>query len=243
MKKFRIPLIAYDGWKFIFFFGFVGFLFLFFDVWFGKTVGALCVLFAGFCVAFFRDPDRDIPATDGVLSPADGTVMEVVSVDGEGYGRGRVLRIFLSVFDGHVQRSPVSGTVKSLRYMPGVFLDARDPRAPFANESNSIEIESEKGRVMVKQISGLLARRIVCWVRQDDVLEAGERIGLIRFGSQVDLYLPAEAEITVKEGDRVVAGQTVVAQWSLQAKLTTNQEIKKLAGLETKPNLEMGEKR
>jgi phosphatidylserine decarboxylase len=232
MKSFRVPLIAYDGWKFIFAFGFLGFLFLFFGVWFGKLVGALCVAFALFCVAFFRDPDRDIPQTDGILSPADGTVLEVVTVDGEGYGRGRVVRIFLSIFDGHVQRSPVSGTVKALRYVPGVFLDARDPRAPFANESNSIEIEGAKGRVMVKQISGLIARRIVCWVRPDDALEAGERIGLIRFGSQVDLYLPAEAEVVVKEGDKVVAGQTVVAQWTLAAKLATNAEIARMAGLE-----------
>lgn len=237
MKKFRIPLIAYDGWKFIFAFGFIGFLFLFFDVWFGKTVGALCVLFAMFCVAFFRDPDRDIPQVEGILSPADGTVLEVVTVDGEGYGKGRVIRIFLSVLDGHVQRSPVAGTVKALRYMPGVFLDARDPRAPFANESNSIEIENGKGRVMVKQISGLIARRIVCWVRPDDVLEAGERIGLIRFGSQVDLYLPMEAEVTVKEGDKMVAGQTVVAEWTLQAKLASNADVKQMA------NLEMEEKR
>ncbi len=220
MKKFRLSPIAYDGWKFVLGFGLLGFLFLFFGLWFSKLVGALCVLFAAFCVAFFRDPEREIPAVEGLLSPADGTVMEVAAVDGEGYGRGRVIRIFLSVFDGHIQRAPAAGTVLSLRYTPGVFLDARDPRAPFANESNLIEFQTAHGRVAVKQISGLIARRIVCWLRQDDDVEAGERIGLIRFGSQVDLYVPSEVLIDVKEGDKVVAGQTVVARWPHQEAVT-----------------------
>jgi phosphatidylserine decarboxylase len=213
MKKFRLVPIAYDGWKFILGFGFLGFLFLLFGPWFSNTVGVLLILLALFCVAFFRDPEREIPPTDDILSPADGVVLEVATVDGEGYGPGRVIRIFLSVLDAHVQRSPVTGTVKSLRYLPGLFLDARDPRAPFANESNLIELVSDRGRVMVKQISGFLARRIVCWVQEDDAVERGERIGLIRFGSQVDLYVPKDSEIAIKEGDRVVAGITPVARW------------------------------
>src|SRR5207253_1234503 len=132
----------------------------------------------------------------------------------EGYGPGRVIRIFLSIFDGHIQRSPVAGRVTSIRYMPGVFLDARDPRAPFANESNSIEFQTARGRVMVKQIAGLIARRIVCFVREDDDIELGERIGLIRFGSQVDLYVPQDAQLSVKEGDKMVGGMTLVGRWS-----------------------------
>jgi phosphatidylserine decarboxylase len=94
-----------------------------------------------------------------------------------------------------------------------LFLDARDPRAAFANESNVIQIDSPRGRVYVKQIAGLIARRIECWVRQGDELEAGERVGLIRFGSQVDLYIPTEAKVSVAEGDRVVGGLTVLATW------------------------------
>jgi phosphatidylserine decarboxylase len=164
-------------------------------------------------MAFFRDGEREIPETEDILSPADGTVREIVTMDGEGYGTGRVIRIFLSVFDGHIQRSPVAGKVKSIHYMPGLFLDARDTRAPFANESNMIEFETSRGRVAVKQIAGLIARRIVCWVREDDDLQLGERIGLIRFGSQVDLYLPRDVEVTVKEGEKVVAGQTVMGKW------------------------------
>lgn len=212
MSRFRIAPIAYDGWKFIIAFGLLGFSFLFFGVWFAKLMGVLLLFLAGFCVAFFRDAEREISAGD-ILSPADGTVTEVATVDGEGYGQGRVIRIFLSIFDGHVQRAPVPGRVKAVQYSPGLFLDARDPRAAFANESNSVEIETARGAVMVKQIAGLIARRIVCWVREDDDLEMGERIGLIRFGSQVDLYVPRDVEIAIKEGDKVLAGITVVGHW------------------------------
>jgi phosphatidylserine decarboxylase len=213
-RRFRIAPIAYDGWKFILGFGLLAFLFLFFGLWFSRVVGALCALFAVFCMAFFRDPERTIPATDDILSPADGTVLEVTTVEDEGYGPGRVVRIFLSIFDGHIQRSPVAGRVIGVKYAAGVFLDARDPRAPFANENNAIEIESAKGRVMVRQIAG-----IICWVRPDDPVDGGERIGLIRFGSQVNLYVPMDAAVSVKEGDKVVAGQTVMARWPAQAAL------------------------
>jgi phosphatidylserine decarboxylase len=231
VSRFRLAPIAYDGWKFILGFGLLGFLFLFFGLWFSKTVGAVLVFLALFCVAFFRDPERDIPQTDAVLSPADGTVLEIAAVDGEGYGPGRVVRIFLSVFDGHIQRSPVAGRAKSVRYTPGVFLDARDPRAPFANENNAVDFETPQGRVTVKQISGLIARRIVCWVREGDEVELGERIGLIRFGSQVDLYLPKEAEVVVKEGDKVLGGLTEMARWPKVPPLPQKAAAAGLAGL------------
>ncbi|HRY29236.1 MAG TPA: phosphatidylserine decarboxylase [Elusimicrobiota bacterium] len=219
MRKFRLSPVAYDGWKFIIVGLFLGGLFLFLGAWFAKVVGVLCLLFAGFCVMFFRDADRQIPDTDGILSPGDGTVMEISTVDGEGYGRGKVVRIFLSIFDGHIQRAPVSGTVTALRYMPGIFLDARDPRASFANESNAVDFETSWGKITVKQIAGLIARRIVCWVRRDDFVNAGDRIGLIRFGSQVDLYVPMETEILVKEGDKVLAGLSIIGRHPLAAKL------------------------
>ncbi|HNI56453.1 MAG TPA: phosphatidylserine decarboxylase, partial [Elusimicrobiota bacterium] len=191
----------------------LGALFLVFGAWFSKTVGGVLGLLALFSLRFFRDGERTVPVTTDLLAPADGTVTEVSDVDGEGYGRGRVIRIFLSVFDGHVQRAPLAGRVTKTHYQPGLFLDARNARAAFANESNAIEIESSKGRVVVRQIAGLIARRIVCWVRPDDVVEAGERIGLIRYGSQVNLYVPLDVEITVKDGDKVSAGQTIVGRW------------------------------
>lgn len=212
----RLFPIAGDGWKFVLGFVLVGGLFLLAGPFIGRFVGVLFILAAVFAVYFFRDGQRTIPATSDVLSPGDGRVLEVADVDGEGYGSGRVVRIFLSVLDGHVQRAPVAGKIVGTLYRPGSFLDARDPRAPFENESNSIDIESAQGRVMVRQIAGLIARRILCWVRPDDRVESGERIGLIRFGSQVDLYLPKAANVVVKEGQRVRAGQTIIARWPEQ---------------------------
>jgi phosphatidylserine decarboxylase len=209
----RLIPVAGDGWKFIGGFLLVGLLAGFGGVWFARVVAVVGVLAAGFALYFFRDPDRDVPRTEDVLSPADGRVMEVAAIDGEGYGPGRVIRIFLSVMDVHVQRSPVGGRVIKARYRPGKFLDARDPRAPFVNESNALEIETPRGRVVVRQIAGLIARRILCWARPEETLAAGERFGLIRFGSQVDLYLPADAEILVGVGQRVVGGVTAVARW------------------------------
>ncbi|MBK8650460.1 MAG: phosphatidylserine decarboxylase family protein [Elusimicrobia bacterium] len=205
--------VAGDGWKFIGGFLVVGLLAGLGGVWFARVVAVVGVLAAGFALYFFRDPDRDVPRTEDVLSPADGRVMEVAAIDGEGYGAGRVIRIFLSVMDVHIQRSPVGGRVIKARYRPGKFLDARDPRAPFVNESNALEIETPRGRVVVRQIAGLIARRILCWARPEETLAPGERFGLIRFGSQVDLYLPADVEILVGVGQRVVGGVTAVARW------------------------------
>lgn len=208
----RLFPIAGDGWKFVLGFVVLGGVFYAFGPLISRFIGVLFVLAALFSIYFFRDGKRTIPVTSDILSPGDGRVLEVSDVDGEGFGRGKVVRIFLSVLDGHVQRAPVAGRVTQTHYRPGSFLDARNPRAPFENESNSIDIASVYGRVMVRQIAGLIARRILCWVRQDDSVELGERIGLIRFGSQVDLYLPKELDIVVKEGQRVRAGETVIAR-------------------------------
>lgn len=208
----RILPIAGDGWKFVLGFVVLGGVFYAFGPLISRFVGVLFVLAALFSIYFFRDGERIIPVTADVLSPGDGRVLEVSDVDGEGYGRGRVVRIFLSVLDGHVQRAPVAGKVTQTFYRPGSFLDARHPRAPFENESNSIDIASVHGRVVVRQIAGLIARRILCWVRPDDTVALGERIGLIRFGSQVDVYLPRELHIVVRVGQRVRAGETVIAR-------------------------------
>jgi phosphatidylserine decarboxylase len=211
MKR-LIPVHA-DGWKFVVGFAVLGVLILSFS-WFNVLLGGFCLFAAVFSVAFFRDFERTIPQTDDLLSPADGTVTEIALIDGEGYGKGRVIRIFLSVFNGHIQRAPAAGKVTAITYTPGLFLDARDPKACFANESNAVEIQTPRGRILVKQIAGLIARRIVCWARPDDELRAGERFGLIRYGSQVDLYLPADVEVLVKENDKVLAGLTPMARWS-----------------------------
>lgn len=169
-------------------------------------------LAAGFCAYFFRDPARTLPTGQGlILCPADGKVMEVVPGTHEGKAV-QIVRIFLSVFDPHLQRTPITGTVKKITYVKGKFLDARDPKAAFENEQNHILIEGEGVSLVVTQIAGLIARRIVCWVNEGQAVKAGDKIGLIRFGSQVDIILPASANVKVKAGDVVTAGDLVLAQ-------------------------------
>jgi phosphatidylserine decarboxylase len=172
---------------------------------------------AGFCAYFFRDPPRVIP--DGkncVLCPADGKVLEIVQgTDPASSEPVWVVRIFLSIFNAHLQRAPITGRVQAIQYKKGKFLDARDPRAAFENEQNRIEIvplDSESGGVVVTQIAGLIARRIVCWVKPGQVVESGERLGLIRFGSQVDVVFPQKAKLRVQTGQSVTAGDTVLAE-------------------------------
>lgn len=176
-------------------------------------VGALASVF---CLYFFRDPARVIPVGDQlILAPADGRILEVAETrDPISTEPVWMIRIFLSVFEPHLQRSPIAGRVGKITYTKGKFLDARDPKAPFENEQNRIEIvpESGAGGIVVTQIAGLIARRIICWVQEGQVLKPGDKIGLIRFGSQVDVVLPKSATVNVKAGDFVTAGDTVLAQ-------------------------------
>lgn len=174
-------------------------------------------ILTAFCGYFFRDPARVVPKDDSlVLSPADGRVLEVIEgQDPIDSGSVWIIRIFLSVFDPHLQRSPIAGRVQRIAYKEGKFLDARDPKAPFENEQNRIEIVSTSGssmKLVVTQIAGLVARRIICWVKEGQTVAAGERIGLIRFGSQVDVVLPKSCTVQVKAGDVITAGDTVLAK-------------------------------
>ncbi len=166
-----------------------------------------------FSAFFFRDPDRR-PDQDPrfILAPGDGKIMEVVTEEHAFFGgKTRVVRIFLSVFDVHIQHSPIAGRIAKVEYRKGKFLDARDPRAAHENENNSIYIEGPQMKVIVKQIAGLIARRIICKVKIADNVIVGQRLGLIRFGSQVDVYLPMDVEVCVAKGDRVVSGVSVLA--------------------------------
>jgi phosphatidylserine decarboxylase len=171
-------------------------------------ISLICFLLSAFCMFFFRDPNIKITEGNGlILSPCNGTVLEVKENDN---GQS-VIRVFLSVFDVHLQRSPISGTVKSVEYRPGKFLKAHEPEAHIVNEQNLITIENENGTYIVKQVAGILARRCVSWVKQGDVLKIGDKIGLIKFSSQVDLHMPTGYDIKVKVGDKVVSGITVFA--------------------------------
>jgi len=171
-------------------------------------IGVVLLLAAAFCVYFFRDPKIAITqGKDLILSPCNGTVLEVSENDKE-----KVIRVFLSVLDVHLQRSPVAGKVTKVEYKPGKFLKAMEPDAHIVNEQNIITIENDNGVYLVKQIAGILARRCVSWVKPGDVLQAGDKIGVIKFSSQVDLHMPKNIAVSVKKNDKVVSGITVLGK-------------------------------
>lgn len=180
--------------------------------WFCAALAAPGVLFAAFCAYFFRDPDRTPPADPAlILSPGDGKVM---TVSKEGPGAITTVRIFLSVFDVHVQRLPVSGTVEKVHYQPGAFHMAMVKEA-MENERSvvTVRVEGRSEALVFEQIAGFVARRIHTWLKVGDKAVRGERYGLIQFGSQAAVHLPESAEALVKPGDRVTAGLTPIARW------------------------------
>ena len=173
--------------------------------------GAFFLLIAILVLNFFRDPERIIPRDAGaIVAPADGRVVEIREESWEGRPARR-LSIFMSPLDVHVNRSPISGTIREVTYRKGSFRIASQAQASLENEQNVFTITGEQGIVVVKQIAGLLARRIVFWKKQGDSLQRGERVGMIKFGSRLDLLIEPEVEILVRVGDHVRAGSTIVA--------------------------------
>jgi len=175
---------------------------------------ALFLLVLIFTLNFFRDPDRITPQGDSlVISPADGEVVLIKDVEEEEYlkGAGVQVSIFMSPLNVHVNRFPMNGTVGYYRYIPGEYLVAFDEKSSARNERTHIGVEHGHVKVMFKQIAGFMARRIVANVAVGDVAKAGERFGMIKFGSRVDVIVPKDAEIKVKVGDKPVAGETVLA--------------------------------
>lgn len=169
------------------------------------------LLLAAFFLWFFRDPERAIPSDAGlIVSPGDGLVTETVNISTPNGPRQRV-SIFLSVFDVHVNRSPIAGELSRIRYQKGKYLNAMNPSSAESNEQNIVTVHGEGIEVTFKQIAGLLARRIVFPFREGDRVERGQRVGLIKFGSRVDVVIPAEAELQVKKGQRVKGGSSVLA--------------------------------
>lgn len=169
------------------------------------------VLLAVFFLWFFRDPQRAIPAGAGlIVSPADGLVTEAEWVETNGGSRLRV-SIFLSVFDVHVNRVPIAGTVSLVELREGGFMNAMNPESVLSNEQTMIQIAGEDCDVSFKQISGLLARRIVCNLKEGDRVSRGQRMGMIKFGSRCDVLMPAEAALKVKVGSRVLGGASILA--------------------------------
>ena len=171
---------------------------------------------AAWVVAFFRDPARPGPRGERlVLAPADGLVVSVREIHEPDFvgGTARRISIFMNVFDVHVNRYPADGVVAFRRYVPGRFVNAAGEKASLENEQCSIGLETARGRVLVRQIAGLVARRIITDHAPGHAARQGERMGLIRFGSRVDVFLPAGTAPAVQEGQRTRAGQTVIAEW------------------------------
>jgi phosphatidylserine decarboxylase len=167
-----------------------------------------CYILAAFCLYFFRDPDRNPPEGRVAVSPADG---KVVAIKPQAPESTRI-SIFLNIFDVHVNRCPIAGEIKAVQYQPGQFLVASREEASAQNEQNTVTVEGDGTTVVFKQIAGLIARRIECWKKPGERVTCGERIGLIKFGSRVDIFFGPEWEIAVRAGERVKAGSSVVAR-------------------------------
>jgi len=179
--------------------------------WLGTAVVLLAM--AAFIASFFRDPERKPPADSAaVVSPADGRVMEVVQESFDGRP-GRRISIFLAIWNVHVNRAPMSGRLERVEYRPGKFYAAMRARASAENEQNVFYLDTDRGRIVFKQVAGWIARRVVSWKSAGDSVILGERIGLIRFGSRMDLWLPDGAEMLVRPGEKVAGGVSVVARW------------------------------
>jgi len=169
----------------------------------------------GLTINFFRDPERTSPAGENlILSPADGKIIAIRQLEEKQFlGSGAtMISVFMSPLNVHVNRNPMSGTVKHLRYVKGEYFAAFEDKASEKNEQMVIGIEGPRGRVLFKQIAGFIARRIVCTLKMDDTVKAGERFGMIKFGSRVDVFVPATATVRAKVGDETVAGETVLAE-------------------------------
>jgi len=204
----RIP-IAKEGYPFIVPLGLLTLLLMLFGLkWLAGVAGLLFL----FVVYFFRDPEREIPGEPKVVvSPADGKVVEITTEEDPFMGKSFTrISIFLNVFNVHVNRVPVGGVIAETRYNPGKFMNAFNDKASLDNEQNILPLRDGESEVLVKQIAGLIARRIVCWVKPGDRVEKGQRFGLIRFGSRVDVFLPPESTLKIALGDKLKGGSSIM---------------------------------
>lgn len=177
-----------------------------------KLLAVICLLFLVLCLIFFRDPDRITPPGENlILSPADGKVVFVGDETGS-EGEAKQVSIFLSIFNVHANRVPVSGVVKKASYSKGKFLAAFKEEASKANEQTEIHIASGESLIKVKQIAGIVARRIICYLKEGDEVLRGDRLGYIRFGSRTEIVVPSDTRIRVSVGEKVTGGQTIIGE-------------------------------
>lgn len=207
-------LIAKEGWIFILLFAFLALIFLLIRIWFiGVPLAGLTL----FTVYFFRNPERLVPEGNNLItSPADGTILSIQDIENNRFTGfpAKKISIFMSVFNVHVNRAPVSGTVKDIVYSPGKFLVASRDKASDDNEKNAIIFEAgHELPIAMVQIAGLVARRIVCYLKMGNNIAKGQRVGMIRFGSRVDLYLPQTTLIDISVGEKVKAGSTIIGRF------------------------------
>lgn len=203
LAKEGLPFVLL-GCALIFVFSFLGLLIL----------SGLAILLTLFTLFFFRDPDRNHTVPDkAVLTPADGKIIQIQHIENNNpLGKPAVkISIFMSVFNVHVNRIPVDGIIKDITYQPGKFFSANLDKASEQNERNSISLQTrDSHEIIFIQIAGLIARRIACWVNKGDKMQAGQRFGLIRFGSRLEVYLPGDSQITVRVHQKVTAGKTII---------------------------------
>lgn len=207
-------IVAREGWPFIVFFALLSAILYIAIGYAGLAVGSVLTVF---CTFFFRNPERVIAGQRGVVvSPADGRIMDVKTVGEENYIHGEAVRvrIFLNLFSVHINRNPIEGRVEWVNRVSGAYLPAYKEEASYKNVRNYLGIFTEWGKVMVVQITGLVARRLVCWVQPGDTLATGQRFGLIRFGSCTEIYLPQGVTILVEPGQKVKGGETIIARFS-----------------------------
>lgn len=181
-----------------------------------KIAGVVLAVLSLFCLFFFRNPERPIPQEAGLaVSPADGRIMDITWVKEPIFINGEAIkiRIFLSLFNVHINRMPVEGMIEIIQHVSGICLPAYNIEAGSKNQRNYIGISSDAGRVIVVQITGIIARRLVCWAVVRQFLSRGERLGLIRFGSCTEVYLPSHADVQVVAGDKVRGGKSVIAKF------------------------------
>lgn len=207
----------------------VSFAVSYLDHWTTYLIYGLMFALVGLILNFFRDPDRNIPEGDDlVLAPADGNVVLIKEVEEESYLQGKAIQIsiFLSVLDVHVNRNPISGTLEYLKYQPGIYLVAWHDDASELNERADFGVRHPSGvKIFYRQITGFLARRIVYNVEEGDELAAGKRFGMMKFGSRMDVLVPPDTKINVKEGDSTVAGETVMGRLAIEKSKATTTDV------------------
>ncbi|QYO65923.1 phosphatidylserine decarboxylase [Leptolyngbya sp. 7M] len=202
--------MAKEGLPFVLVPAVIALLLAYFGLW---AIALILAAVAAFMAYFFRDPERVVPDSPGiVVSAADGRITRI-----EADERGTTVSVFLSPLDVHINRSPIAGKITKQEYIPGRKAPATNDSASLSNERNSLTIAGGEGTVVCTQIAGILARRIVCWSKEGDEVKRGQRFGLIKFSSRTDLLIPAGADVLVEVGDRVRGGETIIARFNTRA--------------------------